>query len=65
MQVSLRLTHGLVDEGLAAMTSGAGLVVVGRHPVQGLSRVLSIALATAVLERAHCPVAVVPEPKTT
>ena len=41
VQVSLRLTHGLVDEGLAAMTSDAGLVVVGRHPVHGLSRTFS------------------------
>jgi len=65
VQVSLRLTHGLVDEGLAAMTRGAGLVIVGRHPMHGLSRVLSIAAATAVLERADCPVAIVPEPETT
>lgn len=64
VQVNLRLTHGLVDEGLAAMTDSAALVVVGRHPRHGLSRVLSIALATAVLERAQCPVAVVPEPET-
>ncbi|MET0524747.1 MAG: universal stress protein [Nocardioides sp.] len=61
VEVTLRLTHGLVDEGLAAMTEGASLVVVGRHPRQGLSRVLSVAVATAVVERAHCPVAVVPE----
>jgi nucleotide-binding universal stress UspA family protein len=61
VDVTLRLTHGLVDEGLAAITEGAFLVVVGRHPRHGLSRVLSVALATAVVERAHCPVAVVPE----
>jgi len=65
VEVTLRLTHGLVDEGLAAIADGAGLVVVGRHPRHGLSRVLSIALATAVLERAHCPVVVVPESETT
>jgi nucleotide-binding universal stress UspA family protein len=65
VEVTLRLTHGLVDEGLAAITEGAALVVVGRHPRQGLSRVLSVALATAVVERAQCPVAVVPEPEAT
>ena len=64
VEVSLRLAHGLVDEGLAAISDGASLVVVGRHPIHGLSRTLSIAVATAVLERAHCAVAVVPEPET-
>jgi nucleotide-binding universal stress UspA family protein len=65
VQVSLRLTLGLVDEGLAALTPEAALIVVGRHPMHGLSRVFSVALATAVVERAHCPVAVVPTPETT
>ncbi|HET9422911.1 MAG TPA: universal stress protein [Nocardioides sp.] len=63
VEVTLRLTHGLVDEGLAALTDGTALVVVGRHPRQGLGRVLSVALATAVVERARCAVAVVPEPE--
>jgi nucleotide-binding universal stress UspA family protein len=65
VEVGLRLTHGLVDEGLASISDSARLVVVGRHPRQGLSRILSAAVATAVVERAHCPVAIVPEPERT
>lgn len=61
VEVSLRLAHGLVDEGLAAFAEQWGLVVVGRHPIHSLSRVLSGSLAISVVERAHGTVVVVPE----
>lgn len=61
VQVNLRLAHGLVDEGLAALSEQWGLVVVGRHPVHSLGRMLTGSLAIAVLERAHGTVAIVPE----
>ncbi len=61
VNVTLRLAHGLADEALAHMADQWGLIVVGRHPVHTVSRLLSGSMSTAVLERAHCTVAVVPE----
>jgi hypothetical protein len=46
VSVSLHLQHGLV---------------VGRHPMDSLGQMLIGSIATAVLERAHNTVAVVPE----
>jgi nucleotide-binding universal stress UspA family protein len=63
VDVSLRLTHGLVDEVLVHDRSW-DLVVVGRHPVDTVSRVLIGSIADAVLERAHTTVAMVPEAST-
>ena len=60
VDVSLRLTHGLVDEVLVRDGSW-DLVVVGRHPVDTVSRVLIGSIADAVLERAHTTVAMVPQ----
>jgi nucleotide-binding universal stress UspA family protein len=60
VDVSLRLAHGLVDEVLVRDRSW-DLVVVGRHPVDTVSRVLIGSIADAVLERAHTTVAMVPE----
>jgi nucleotide-binding universal stress UspA family protein len=60
VDVSLRLAHGLVDEVLVRDRSW-DLVVVGRHPVDTVSRVLIGSIAEAVLERAHTTVAMVPE----
>lgn len=59
--VSLLLRHGLVDEALTRHGSAWDLIVVGRHPMVGLRRTLSGSIATAVVERAHANVAVVPE----
>lgn len=61
VRVTTRLEHGLVDEVLAPRGEVWDLVVVGRHPVTSLSRVLTGSIAVAVLERAHSTVAVVPE----
>ena len=61
--VSLRLAHGLVDDVLVGDHSW-DLVVVGRHPLDTVSRVLIGSIATAVLERAETTVAMVPQSPT-
>lgn len=60
--VTLTLRHGLADEALGARDADWDLVVVGRHPMTSLSRVLTGSIATTVVERAHTTVAVVPQP---
>ncbi|MGZ5400812.1 MAG: universal stress protein [Nocardioides sp.] len=59
--VNLTLKHGLVDEALSPSRGGWDLIVVGRHPMTSLGRVLIGSIATAVVERADATVAVVPE----
>lgn len=61
VEVTTMLRHGLVDEALSERGKKWDLIVVGRHPVVGLSRTLTGSIATAVVERAHSTVAVVPE----
>ncbi len=61
VEVSLELARGLVDSCLAEAGAHAELVVVGRHRRHALTRLLSSTVTAAVLEHAHCPVAVVPE----
>lgn len=63
--VTLRLAHGLVDQALSALAEDWGLVVVGRQPIGSLRRIVGGSVAIAVLERARCTVAVVPEPEAT
>jgi nucleotide-binding universal stress UspA family protein len=59
--ISLELRHGLVDEAVSPRGRNWDLTVVGRHPVDSIGRILTGSISTAVLERAHGPVAVVPE----
>lgn len=61
VRVEVLLRHGLVDEALSDRHKDWDLIVVGRHPVVGLTRMLTGSIATAVVERAHSNVAVVPE----
>jgi nucleotide-binding universal stress UspA family protein len=61
VDVTLSLKHGLVDEVLAPRQHPWELVVVGRHPMTSLNRVLTGSIASAVVERARSTVAVVPE----
>ncbi|KRC50303.1 MULTISPECIES: universal stress protein [unclassified Nocardioides] len=61
---TLRVTHGLVDDVLGGHTSAWDLVVVGRHPLDTVERLVTGSIAAAVVERAHTTVAVVPEPNT-
>ncbi len=63
--VTVSLQHGLVDEALSPRGDGWDLVVVGRHPMTSLGQVLTGSIATAVVERAHATVAVVPEAAAT
>lgn len=64
VEVSLQLAHGLVDEALGSNRSW-DLVVVGRHPVDTVRRVLTGSIANAVLEQAHTTVAMVPQSPVT
>jgi nucleotide-binding universal stress UspA family protein len=56
------LARGSAEHCLVADSDWWHLIVVGRHPTRTLSRILSPTVATAVLERAHTTVAVVPVP---
>lgn len=64
VNVATRLRHGLIDEALTDHTRAWDLVVVGRHPVTSLHRTVVGSIATAVIERSHSNVAVVPEAAT-
>ena len=59
--VTLSVEHGLADQVLTPHRGGWELVVVGRHPMSSLDRVLTGSVSTAVLERANADVALVPE----
>lgn len=63
--VDLQLARGFAHECLAADSLHWHLIVVGRHPADSVSRMLSSTVATAVVERAHTTVAVVPVPAPT
>jgi nucleotide-binding universal stress UspA family protein len=60
VSVTLGLKHGLADEALTPRGDPWDLVVVGRHPMTSLARVVTGSISAAVVERAHAPVAVVP-----
>lgn len=59
--VTRRVANGLVDQVLVADAAAWDLIVVGRHPVDSLGRILTGSIATAVIERASTTVAVVPQ----
>jgi nucleotide-binding universal stress UspA family protein len=61
VSVSLRLGSGLVDECLSRGSGSRDLVVVGRHQVSSIPKLLTGSISAAVLERCNSPVAVVPE----
>lgn len=62
VRVDLELARGLAHETLAADSEHWNLIVVGRHPTDSVSRMLSATVATAVIEHARTTVAVVPVP---
>lgn len=61
VSATFTLRHGFADEALSPRHGGWDMVVVGRHPMTSMDRLLTGSVATAVLERAHATVAVVPE----
>lgn len=63
--VSVRVTHGLVDDVIGGHTAAWDLVVVGRHPADTIARLVTGSIATAVVERAHTVVGVVPVQRQT
>jgi nucleotide-binding universal stress UspA family protein len=65
VHVTTQLARGFPDQCLAVDSERWHLIVVGRHPTDSLSRVLSPTVATAVVERARTTVAVVPVPAPT
>lgn len=65
VHVTTQLARGFPDQCLAADSQRWHLIVVGRHPTDTLSRLLSPTVATAVAEKAHTTVAVVPVPAPT
>lgn len=62
--VEQRLVRGLAEEALSTGTDEWDLVVVGRHPVDTVLRLVTAAVATTVVERARTTVAVVPQAET-
>lgn len=60
--VEVHLRHGLVDQVLAEHAEQWDVVVVGRHDRARWEHLLGHAVSSAVLERAHGTVAVVPQP---
>ncbi len=59
--VHLRLAHGLAEDCLTTRSGDWNLIVVGRHPVDTLFQLFTGSIATAVVERAHTTVVVVPQ----
>jgi nucleotide-binding universal stress UspA family protein len=58
--VTTRLVDGRPEDLLTELGDRMDLVVVGGHQAHGLERVLFGSVSVAVVEHAHCPVAVVP-----
>lgn len=61
VHVTERVARGSVVECLTTIADEHNLVVIGRHPLDSLAAKFTGATSTSVLERAHTPVAVVPE----
>lgn len=62
VRVDLQLARGLAAECLGSDSGRWHLIVVGRHPTDSLTRMLSSTVATTVVEHARTTVAVVPVP---
>ncbi|MDQ6525299.1 universal stress protein [Nocardioides sp. LHD-245] len=59
--VDLRLARGMAEDCLTDTSATWNLIVVGRHPVDSLLRLVTGAVATTVVERSRTTVAVVPQ----
>ncbi|WP_435770856.1 universal stress protein [Nocardioides sp. SYSU DS0651] len=61
VRVELLPARGMPEDCLTADSARWDLIVVGRHPVDTVLRLVTGAVATAVVEHAHTAVAVVPQ----
>ncbi|TNM39683.1 universal stress protein [Nocardioides albidus] len=61
VRVDLRLARGMAEDCLSDTSALWNLIVVGRHPVDSLLRLVTGAVATSVIERSHTTVTVVPQ----
>jgi nucleotide-binding universal stress UspA family protein len=62
VKVSFHVERGVADTVLRHACETADLVVVGTHPTRAVYDLLAGEVSRSVLGRAHCPVAVVPDP---
>ncbi|WP_188113516.1 universal stress protein [Nocardioides humilatus] len=62
--VAAHTTQGFAAAALSAIADRHDLVVIGRHPIDSVARHIVGAISTAVLERAHTTIAIVPEAAT-
>lgn len=60
----LRLTRGMAEDCLHDTSGSWSAIVVGRHPVDSLARLVTSTVATTVIERSHTTVVVVPQAGT-
>lgn len=58
--VDVRFKRGFADKHLVAASRDHALLVIGHHPLPALSDLIYGSVAPAVVEHAHCAVAVVP-----
>lgn len=61
VKVDVELGRGLAEDVLVDLSRGAALVVVGSSRHSAMTDFLLGSVATALVEHAHCPVAVVPD----
>lgn len=62
--LELRLTRGMAEDCLHDTSGTWSTIIVGRHPVQSFARLVTSTVATAVIERSHTTVIVVPQTDT-
>jgi nucleotide-binding universal stress UspA family protein len=60
VHVDVQLAYGVADRKLVAASADHELLVIGHHPTGHLAELVYGSLASAVVEHAHCTVAVVP-----
>ncbi|MDO7867121.1 universal stress protein [Nocardioides jiangxiensis] len=63
--LDLRLARGMAQDCLQDTSGMWSTIIVGRHPVDSFARLVTSTVATAVIERAHTTVVVVPQAGTT
>jgi nucleotide-binding universal stress UspA family protein len=64
VEVQVRLVRGFADQHLVKASTDCDLLVIGHHPIAALNDLVYGSVAPTVVEHAHCPVAVVPSPRS-